>query len=367
MVDTLSVGGAERQAILCVSELRKLGHNADLIYYRPSVEYAPMLERLNLTPVYVPAGGFFQRCRRLRQLFLQRQYDVVHGFKMAAEVYAAVAGRWAGVPHRFGSFRSIYDLGPRYCILHYVVDKFLDGWVVNSRIGADSMAQRTRISPEKIFILHNGINGQLFSSSTPSTAAKAALGLPADSIAITMVARLEPGKNHHMLLDAAALVVRDAPKARFVVVGKGSMGSVLPGYAQQVGLTDRVSFLGERSDVAEILAATDISVLSTNFEGMPNTLLEAMAAGKPIVCTRYPGAEEILTHEVNALLSPCGDAGPFAQNILRLIQDPALARRLAGTGQQMVQQKFSNEGMARKLEAIYRQFQSAPPPNLASN
>src|SRR5438270_8572982 len=132
MVDTLSVGGAERQAILCVSELRKLGHLADLIYYRPAVEYAPMLQRLNLSPVYVQADSFLQRCSRLRRLFRQRQYDVIHGFKMAAEVYAALAGGWAGVPHRFGSFRSIYDLGPKYCLLHYIVGKFLDGWIVNS-------------------------------------------------------------------------------------------------------------------------------------------------------------------------------------------------------------------------------------------
>jgi glycosyltransferase involved in cell wall biosynthesis len=315
-----------------------------------------MLQRLNLSPVYVQADSFLQRCSRLRRLFRQRQYDVIHGFKMAAEVYAALAGGWAGVPHRFGSFRSIYDLGPKYCLLHYIVDKCLDGWIVNSKIGADSMAQRTRISPGKIFVLRNGINCELFSSTVPAGSAKAALGLPGDSIVVTMVARLEPGKNHHMLIDAAAIVLREVPKARFLVVGKGSMGEVLPQYAQQAGVAARVSFLGERSDVAEILAATDISVLSTNFEGMPNTLLEAMAAGKPIICTSYPGAQEILAHESNALLSPCGDPAGFARNILRVIQDPSLGQRLAGTGHQIVRQNFSNETMARNLEAIYQRF-----------
>jgi glycosyltransferase involved in cell wall biosynthesis len=366
MVDTLSVGGAERQAILCVSELRKLGHAADLIHYRPSVEYAPMLRQLELSPVYVKAGSFFQRCARLGRLFRERQYDVVHGFKMAAEVYAAFAGRWGRVPHRFGSFRSIYALGPKYCCLHYVVDKLLDGWVVNSKVGAESMARRARISRKKIFVLHNGVNCQLFSSSTPLSSAKAALGIPGDSIVVTMVARLEPGKNHRLLLDAAAIVVRDAPHARFLVVGKGSMGNLLPQYARQAGVADRVSFLGERSDVAEILAATDISVLSTDFEGMPNTLLEAMAAVKPIVCTNYPGADEILAHESNALLSSCGEPESFARNIKRLIQDPELRQRLAGAGHQMVRQKFSNETMARNLETIYRQFEAVPHRGLAA-
>jgi glycosyltransferase involved in cell wall biosynthesis len=134
------------------------------------------------------------------------------------------------------------------------------------------------------------------------------------------------------------------------------MGNMLAQYARQTGVADRVSFLGERSDVAEILAATDISVLSTDFEGMPNTLLEAMAAGKPIVCTNYPGADEILVHESNALLSPCGEPESFARNIQRLIRDRELRQRLASTGHELVRQKFSNETMGRNLETIYGRF-----------
>ncbi len=353
MVDTLAVGGAERQAILCVSELRKLGHSADLIHYHPKVEYGQMLEHLRVKPIYVPGTSFSQRCRRLRSLFVEHNYDVVHGFKMAGEVYAAVAGTWAGVPRRFGSFQSIYDLSFRYCLLHYLVDKFLDGWIVNSKAGAESMAQHTRISPRKILVLHNGLCTEMFSTPLCREEAKARLQIPEDSIVVTMIARLEPGKNHQMLIDVANQVIRQAPKTYFMAVGKGSLKTSLQDYSSAQGLPGKVLFLGQRPDIAEILAATDISVLTTDFEGLPNAIIESMGAGKPIVCTSYAGCGEIMTHGETALISPCGDANAFAENVLRLIRDQSLRNQLACAGRQYAQKYFSAQTMAKNLEAIY--------------
>lgn len=358
MLDTLGVGGAERQAIVCVAELRKLGHLADLIYYHPVSEYRELLERVNIQPIYVEATTFAQRCCRLRTLFRKRRYDVVHGFKMAAEVYAAVAGTWARVPYRFGSFRSIYDLSFRYRLLHYVVDKFLDGWIVNSKAGADTMAQSTRIAARKIQVLPNGVYDEMFATPMPANKAKARLGLSDDSIVVTMVARLEPGKNHRLLIQAAKEVVGQTPHVVFLVVGKGSLQNELVAVAAREGLADKLLFLGHRSDVAEILAATDISVLTTDYEGLPNAIVESMAAGKAILCTKYQGSEQILIHESNALVSPCGQAGAFAQQLLRLIRDQSLRTRLANNARQYAETHFSAETMARNLQAIYLHCQT---------
>jgi len=353
ILDALDLGGAERQAILCVSELRKLGHSADLIHYHPSVEYVQMLTQLQVTPIYVPAHSFSQRCRRLRTLFLERDYDVVHGFKMAAEVYAAVAGAWAGVPRRFGSFRNIYNLSFRYCVLHHLVDKGLDGWIVNSKVGAESMARYTRIHPRKILVLRNALCTEVFSAPVCGDSAKTKLGLSPDSFVITLIARLEPAKNHRMFIDVASLVLRRAPQARFLVVGKGSLGDALKRYASEKGLSNTMIFLGERSDVAEILAATDVSALTSDFEGLPNVIIEAMSAGKPIVCTDYKGHDELMSPESNALISPCRNAEAFAENVLRLIQDEPLRRRLGSNAAHYAQKNFSPEAMARNLERIY--------------
>lgn len=355
-MDTLGVGGAERQAILCVAELRKLGHTVDLIYYHPSVGYTAMLECLRITPLYVHGTTFFSRCRRLRSLFRERGYDVVHGFKMASEVYTAVSATWAGVPYRFGSFRNIYNLGIHYRLLHHLVDKFLDGWIVNSRAGATSLALHAHIPRKKVMVLRNGLCAEMLSTGLQPKEAKVNLGISADSIVVTMIARLEPPKNHLLLLNAAKRLIAQAPKVRFLVVGNGSLRTVLENYNSAQGLSERVLFLGHRPDIAEILAATDISVLTSNYEGMPNAIMESMAAGKPIVASKYPGYEELLAHESNALISPSGDADFLAKNLLRLIRDPSLCKRLGSAGSQYAQTHFSSHAMGKALEHIYSCF-----------
>ncbi|HEV2208272.1 MAG TPA: glycosyltransferase family 4 protein [Verrucomicrobiae bacterium] len=353
LVDTLSVGGAERQAILCVSELRKLGHAADLIYYHPAVEYDAMLQQLGITPIQVVGASFRQRCTALRALFRRSRYDVVHGFKMAAEVYAALCGAWARVPHRFGSFRNVYNLGWKFRLLHFGIDKLLDGWIVNSEAAAQSMSHLTGIARRRIHLLRNGLSATAFNSSLSPDQARARLGCSAGSIIITIVARLEPPKNHPMFLAAAQKVLAQIPQARFLIVGKGSQEQRLRQCASALNIEAQVAFLGQRSDVADILAATDIAVLTSEHEGLPNALIEAMAAGKPVACTDYPGAREFLKHEHNALLSPCNQVGAFAENLLKLVSNPVLRERLGQNGRQFVHREFSPETMARRLEAIY--------------
>ena len=356
ILDTLGAGGAERQAMMCVSELRKLGHNADLIYYHPKVEYTEFLEDIDLEPIYVPGNLFVDRCRKLHRLFKERQYDVVHGFKMAAEAYAGVAGVWAGIPNRFGCFRVLYNLGYKYRIYHYCIDKLLCGWIVNSKAIADSMSQRTGIKRERISVLYNGLNAGKFCSSLTSAQAKVNLGLDENVTVITMVARLEPQKNYRMLMDSAEKVIRKRPDVKFLVVGQGTLEDEIKCYAASLEIADHILFLGRRSDIPDILAASDISVLTSDYEGLPNNIIEAMAAGKPIVCTDYQGHEEIMRHEENALISPCGQAEAFSGNILRLLQDDSLRLDIARNAQEYVQQHFLPEVMARNLEAIYRRY-----------
>ncbi len=353
LVDSLAVGGAERQAILCTAELRKLGHWADLVYYRTRVEYGDMLKDLEVSPLFVQARTFVGRCHRLRLFLEEGCYDVVHGFKMAAEVYAAIAGTWAGVPRRFGSFRSIYNLGWKHRGLHYGVDKLLDGWIVNSQAGAESMARLTRISPRKIHVLHNGFPLQSVESSLSAAEAKARLGLAPESMTVTMVGRLEREKNYPMLLRVAREVVSRFSETRFVIVGKGSLERELRESACALGLRGQVLFLGQRSDIGDILKATDISVLTSDREGLPNAVIESMAAGKPIVCSEYDGAREIICDGQNALLAPRGDTECFTSQVLRLIQDAPLRRQLGESARAYALRKFSAQAMAERLESIY--------------
>jgi glycosyltransferase involved in cell wall biosynthesis len=169
-----------------------------------------------------------------------------------------------------------------------------------------------------------------------------------DYVVLTL-ARLHPQKGHRYLLAAAAQI----PDATFVLAGDGPLRPELERMARELGVADRSIFLGHRTDVADLLAAADLVVLPSLFEGLPVSILEAMAAQRPVVATAIGGTDEAVTHEVTGLLVPPGDPAALASAIRRIRSDPALALRLATAGRERVEREFSSEGAAREVMRIY--------------
>jgi glycosyltransferase involved in cell wall biosynthesis len=162
-------------------------------------------------------------------------------------------------------------------------------------------------------------------------------------------ARLHEQKGHACLLAAAAQV----PDATFVLAGDGPLRQQLEAQARELGVAERCLFLGQRSDVPELLAAADLLVLPSLYEGLPISLLEAMAAERPIVATAIGGTIEAVAHEVNGLLVPPRDPAALAAAIRRVRADPALAQRLAAAGRERVEREFSSQAMARGVMQVY--------------
>ena len=162
-------------------------------------------------------------------------------------------------------------------------------------------------------------------------------------------ARLHPQKGHTYLLGAAAQV----PDATFVLAGDGPLRGELEAEARKLGLGDRCIFLGHRTDVADLLAAADLFVLPSLYEGLPISALEAMAAERPVVATAIGGTDEAITSEQSGLLVPPRDPTALAAAIRRLRADPALAQRLAAAGRERVEREFSSEVTAREVMRIY--------------
>ncbi len=162
-------------------------------------------------------------------------------------------------------------------------------------------------------------------------------------------ARLDAQKGLTYLLDAAALL----PDPMFAVVGDGPERAALEAQVAALGLRDRVRFLGYRSDVPELLAACDVFVLPSLYEGLPLALLEAMASGVPVVATAIGGVDEAVQDGVSALLVPPADARALGVAIRTLLDDPGLARQLGTTGMAVARRSFSVEPMVRQLTRIY--------------
>jgi len=209
-------------------------------------------------------------------------------------------------------------------------------------------AGELRVPARKLAVVRNGIRvPPSVRPRDPALRAELVRGRP-DYVIITP-ARLHEQKGHAFLLAAATQV----PDATFVLVGDGPLRAELEVRVRELGLAKRCIFLGHRSDVPDLLAAADLFVLPSLYEGLPVSVLEAMAAQRPIVATAIGGTDEAVTHEVTGLLVPPRDAAALASAICRMRADPALARRLASGGRERVEREFSSEVAARHVMRIY--------------
>ena len=352
--DSLIRCGAERQALYSMAGLRRLGCDAELIYYN-NVEnaYDPVRE-FDVQPVFMPKRG--RRLTFIRQLakyFRERDFDVVHGFMDMPTVYAALAGRLADRRVIFGGIRVEYDGTGLVKLAHRLLNPGLAGWIVNSSASAQRLGEVFDIRPDRIHVVYNGLDVQRFEPRMSQEQARQKIGVGINDPIVTIVARLEPQKNHRMFLDTAAELVRRKAVARFFVVGNGSLGRQLRQGASDRGLSDTVMFLGNRPNVEEILWATDVSVLTSDYEGLSNVLLESMASGVPVVATDFAGVEELITHGETGFVVRRGDVSGMADRIESLLRDAEQRRRVGEAGRQFVREGFSVEAMSRRLLDVY--------------
>jgi glycosyltransferase involved in cell wall biosynthesis len=163
-------------------------------------------------------------------------------------------------------------------------------------------------------------------------------------------------KGVEYFLDAAALLAPRFPEVRFLIVGDGAGRNELEAHAGRLGLAERVTFTGFRTDVPDLLPEAAISVLPSLSEGLSNSLLESMAAGVPVVAARVGGNPEIVEHDVSGLLVPVRDSAALAGAISTLLEDPQLAARLGEAGRRRVAELFSMERSLSEVEGLYERL-----------
>jgi glycosyltransferase involved in cell wall biosynthesis len=182
--------------------------------------------------------------------------------------------------------------------------------------------------------------------------ARAALGVTADDVVVGVVARLSPQKAHHVLFEAVARCLPDVPSLRLVVIGDGKLGPRLHRFAEQLGIGHRTTFLGTRRDVPGLLPGLDVSCLSSVHEGVPIALIEAMAAGVPIVASDCGAVRDIVEDGEQGYLVPVGDVDRFADRLRLLAGDPDLRARLGSAGRARAEHEFNIERTARAYEEL---------------
>jgi L-malate glycosyltransferase len=179
------------------------------------------------------------------------------------------------------------------------------------------------------------------------------LGFADDTPLLCHVANLRQAKAQDQLLRAFAMVQRSFPASRLLMVGAGPLESDLRELAHRLDLAEQVVFLGGRSDVPDLLAASDLFVLSSSHEGLPITILEAMAAGRPVVTTDVGGCAEAVEHEATGFVVPPAAPERLAGALVNLLQDPRRARQMGEAGRQRVATLFSPERFLEQHTRLY--------------
>ncbi len=303
---------------------------------------------------------------KLTRFMRRGRYHIVHTHSSKAGILGRLAARLAGVPvivhtvHGWGFYEgqhpAVYAL---YVALEKLADRCCDRLIVVSRLNAEKGLAVGISRPEKYVTIFSGIDVEAYAHPAVDRATmRAALGIPAGAPVVGTVGRLSPQKAPLDWMRAAAVVAQAATvgsAARFVYVGDGPLRQAVETLIAELGLGDRVILTGLRRDVPDLLAALDVFVLSSLWEGLPRTIPQAMAAGVPVVCTRVDGVEEAITDGVNGLLVPPGQPQALGEAIVALLRDPARARGLAEAGRRRAQD-FDVHKMVAEIDALYQEL-----------
>ena len=296
---------------------------------------------------------------RLRRLLRSEQYDVVHTHTTKAGFVGRLAARLAGVPvvlHTVHGF-AFHEGSPASIRLFYsALERCASDWC-DTIVSVSEFHRRWAIrlgmcAPERIVAIPNGIVEPARSASTHSAQLRKELEISGnDRIALT-IGRLAPDKGLEYLIQAAAMLP-PASQIHIVIAGEGPARQFLTQQAVRLKVVDRVHFIGFREDVGDLLSACDLVVLPSLREGLSISLLEAMAAAKPIIATTIGSQREIAAHGEMAWLVPPGDAKALRDAMSRLIEAPASMARLAVNARMIYQNRYTEERMLRSYRQLY--------------
>jgi glycosyltransferase involved in cell wall biosynthesis len=353
--DTTGFGGAEQSLLNLIRGLDRSAWRPVLLHHaEPGMEpLAIEARKLGVETMAVPVRskglrGIPPLVQQLRSL----RADVFHAhltWPLACR-HGLVAAKLARVPAIVTTLHLFVEIGyGRRCRLEQsILALGIDRHIAVSRALAARLGDTFRISAGKIQVVHNGIPTAQFDREAEPRLRTAWSGNMQTPIVVCL-ARLHRQKGIVFLLQAATRV----PEAVFVVVGDGPDREKLEAQARELRVQDRVVFLGQRDDVPDLLASCDVFVLPSLWEGLPLSILEAMAANRPVIATSVGGTPEAITNGETGLLVPPSDPIALAEAIQAVLHDPEFARGLATRGRAHVRQEFSVETMVRRITGIY--------------
>ena len=370
LIDSFDEGGSERQALDLTRRLLESGkYGIFLASLKPGGVLRAEIENLNLgeVPSY-PLNSFYgpnavTQLRRFVAYLRKSRIDVLHTHDFYTNIFGMAGGFLAGVPVRIASRRETTGMRTTgqtqlqrmaYGLAHEIV--------ANSESVRQKLIEEG-IKSKRITVIHSGLDPERVAVRPGLSREEILSAIGVGQLTrvskqfVTIVANMRHEvKDYPMFLRAAQRVSKAIPEVGFLLAGEGELQGSLKELASQLDIAGKTFFLGRSKNIAELLSVSDVCVLSSKAEGFSNSILEYMAAGRPVVATDVGGAREVIVEDETGHIVPSGNDELMATRIISLLQDPARARAMGEQGRRVVEEKFSSQGLLQNTEALYRRL-----------
>ncbi len=367
LIDGLGLGGAERMMLPILTRLNQIGVETRVcaLYIR---NRNPIQKQIEAAGISVDVLGINRlktpsNLPRLARYLRRAKPDVLHTQLEFSNTLGSIAGKLAGIPtlttlHTYDNpapgSRAESRLKWMWRSLRYCSDQIIG--VSNGT--SQHHLHRGKFDPNKVITIYNGLDLGRFAPISPAQkrAKRVEFNLPVEGFLLITVAVLRQPKGIQHMIDAMPATLQQLPHAHYLVVGGGEYGAPLQTQAHELGLSDKITFIGVRQDVPALLPMADLFLHPTLDDALPTVLIEAMATQLPIVASAVGGVPEMVFDGENGCLTTPAQPNELADAILRIGNDPALAKKMGQAGKRIAEEKFSIERQADQLAAVYRKL-----------
>jgi glycosyltransferase involved in cell wall biosynthesis len=363
----MQIGGTELNALRTAERLDRGKFSVSVVCIRDS---GPLLARYKSAGI--PVHSFpmksllgleaMQQAVRLIRLLRRERAEIVHSHDAYTSVFGTICARLAGVRGVIASRRSWYSPHLRGRILraNRLAYRLADRVLGNSPSVSRLVESEGGVPASRIVTIPNFLDSEAFTPMPPADrrALLDDLGVPEGAFVVGIVARLSPVKDHGTLLHAIASLREQIPALHCVLIGEGPERAAIEELIESLGIREIVHLAGERTQPPNLHGLFDVSVLCSTSEAFPNSVLEAMAAARPVVATDVGGTPDAIRQGTTGLLVPPSDPSRLAEAILRLHQEPALRTKLGNAGCAAARAGYSTEAVIGQVEALYSKLAS---------
>lgn len=354
MAHAFAVGGAEEMVLNLVQHLPKR--------FEPFVccinQAGPIGEEIQKTGTPLAVLGLTPGLRRpwdvagIRRYLRETEPTIVHTFLLTASLYGRLAAILERVPIVIGTEVNIYE---RKRAHHILAERILmaktDRVIVSANSVRDFYVDQIHADPGKIDVVYNAVDWKAITPSKSREAMRSSLGLHRDAQVAGVIARLTEQKGHRFLFQA--MTTSALADMQLIVVGDGDLRDSLKAEAQDLGIASRVHFLGARRDLGDLLAAMDVFVMPSLWEGLPLSMILAMGAAVPVVATAVAGIPEVVADGKTGWLVPAGNSLALATALVEVFSDRSRTSKIAQAAREFVVPRFDVDGYVNSIVSLY--------------